>query len=266
MLKIISAAAVVLLAAGTAHSQSAAPLSFEVASVKPAPPCCAAGQWREAKAGADRIDFPFATLRYCIAFSYRVKEYQVSGPAWLGTQQYAILAKGPEGTRHDQLPEMMQALLAERFKLQVHHETKEFNVVVLAVGKNGPSLKESVIEPGTPEGAAFGMSMNSPGAGRLEAKHANMTSLANTLSRMLGVPVVDKTGLTGRYDFDLEFTREDSGGMRIAIPSNGSPLPASEPNTSVFASIQHLGLKLDAQKVALDAIVVDRAEKAATEN
>jgi uncharacterized protein (TIGR03435 family) len=69
------------------------------------------GNPRESKAGVDRIDFRYATLRYSIAFAYRLKEYPVFGPAWLGELRYDIVAKGPEGTRHDQLPEMVQALL-----------------------------------------------------------------------------------------------------------------------------------------------------------
>jgi len=255
-----------MLAAGHTSAQSRSPLSFEVASVKAAAPCCAAGQWRESTAGADRIDFRYVTMRYCIAFAYRVKEFQISGPAWLTEQRYDIVAKAADGTKHDQLPEMVQSLLAERFKLQVHHETKEFNVFVIAQGKNGLKLKESPpAEPGAPEGANFGMSMSGTGVGRIEARRATMLSLANTLSRVLGRPVVDLTGLTGRYDFDLEYLREEMNG-RMLPDAPGAPMPTSELGVSLFTSIQQLGLKLEAQKPPLDAIVVDRAEKVATSN
>ena len=264
MIKNVSAAGVALLAGWVCWGQPAAPLSFEVASVKPTAP----GQpWRESKAGVDRIDFPSVTLRYCIAYSYGLKEYQIFGPSWLGDLRYDIVAKGPAGTLRDQLPGMMQVLLAERFKLQVHTETKEFSVFALVVGKNGPKLKESAPEPaGESSGARFGMSMSASGVGRLEAKGATMTSLANTLGRMLGRPVVDKTALTGRYDFELEYSAEDGNGMRMVAPA-GVQLPASaEPGASIFGSIQQFGLKLDAQKVPLNTIVVDRAEKTPTEN
>ena len=80
MFKAISAAALALIASCAASGQPAAPTSFDVASVKPAAPCCAPGQWRESKALDDRIDFRYVTLRYCIAFAYRLKEFQVSGP------------------------------------------------------------------------------------------------------------------------------------------------------------------------------------------
>src|ERR1051325_10806343 len=99
--------------------------AFEVASVKSAEPCCAVpGQWRESKIGPDRVDLRYVTLRYCVALAYRVKEYQVSGQPWIAEERYDIVAKGPEGTRQEQIPEMMQALLRERFKLVAHREQK----------------------------------------------------------------------------------------------------------------------------------------------
>ena len=93
-----------------------------------------------------------------------------------------------------------------------------------------------------------------------------MTALANTLARLLGRPVVDNTGLTGRYDFDLEYSRDDSNGMMLAAPAGGALPAAAEPGVSIFASIQQLGLKLDAQKLPMKTIVVDRAEKVPTGN
>ena len=243
--------------------QEAAPVSFEVASVKPA----ASSQWRESKAGVDRVDFPNVTLRYCLAFAYGLKEYQVSGPSWLGELRFDIVAKGPDGTRREQLPGMMQVLLAQRFKLQARKETKEFSVFALVVGKNGPKLKESPPESGgEAAGAKFGMSMSSSGVGRLEVKNAAMAALTNTLARILGRPVVDLTALPGRYDLDLEYSMEDGNGMRMAPPSGGTIQPAAEPGVSIFGSIQQFGLKLDARKLPLPAITVDQAEKTPTEN
>jgi uncharacterized protein (TIGR03435 family) len=264
MLKLLPLA--VALMAGTALGQIASPLSFDVASVKAAAPCCAPGQWRESKAGDDRIDFRYVTLRYCIAFAFQVKEYQVTGPAWLGELRYDLVAKGPEGTRRDQLPGMMQALLGERFKLEAHHEKKDFNVFALLVGNSGPKLKESREEPEAGEGAHFGISMSARGVGRMEVKHGDMAALANALPRLVGRPVVNLTGLAGRYDFDLEFSPEDVHGMLMPASAEGATPAAPEFASSIFNSIQRIGLKLEAQKRPLDAIVVDRAEKIATEN
>jgi uncharacterized protein (TIGR03435 family) len=242
---------------------SGASQTFEVASVKAAAPCCAAGQWRESKAGPDRLDFRYVTLKYCLAFAYRMKEFQVSGPQWLGETRFDIVAKGAEGTKAEQLPEMMQALLAERFKIGLHHETKDFSVFILSVDKGGAKLKESAPEYANVDGAAIGMSMGANGIGKMEVKHGNMTSLVNTLSRLLARPTLDRTGLTARYDFDLDYGREDVGGL--VPPGPGTPV-AGEPVASVFTSVKRLGLKLESQKVPLDSVIVDRGEKTPIEN
>jgi uncharacterized protein (TIGR03435 family) len=252
--------AAALVAAWSAWCQPA-PLTFEVASVKAATP----GPWRESKALLDRVDFSSVTLKYCVAFAYGVKEYQVSGPPWIGELKFDIVAKGPGGTRREQLPQMMQALLAQRFKLQAHTESKEFSVFALSAGKNGAKLKELPADPEAESaGAKFGMSISN-GVGRLEAKNTTMTSLSNTLVRIVGGPVIDTTGLTGRYDLTLEFTPEDGRGMALAPPAGGMPA-AVEPGSSVFGSLQQYGLKLEARKLLLTAIVVDAGERVPTEN
>ena len=256
----------ILVSGWAAWSQAAPPLSFEVASVKASAPCCAPGQWRDSKAGTDRIDFPFATLRYSIAFAYGVKEYQVSGPSWIGDQRFEILAKGPAGTTHDQLPQMLQTLLAQRFQLGIHKETREFSVYVLSVAKGGPRIQPLPADADRPEGAAFGLSNTPSGVGRIEAKNATMASLAGTLVRVMGSPVIDQTGLTGRYDMELEFSREDGRGMRLAQTADAAAPVAGDTGGSIFTSLQRYGLKLSAQKVPQDAIVVDRAEKVPTGN
>jgi uncharacterized protein (TIGR03435 family) len=239
-------------------------LSFDVASVKPAAPCCAPGQWRESTAIADRIDFRYVTLKYCLAFAYRLKEYQVSGPPWIGDTRYDIIAKGAPGTTRDQLPEMVQSLLAERFKLEVHREPKEFNVFVLMVAKGGHKLEKAPPQPeGAPPGSAFGISMSGAGVGKMECRHTDMTALANTLPRFVGKPVVNQTALDGRFDFDLEFSPEDMKG--IAAPPPVSPLDVNV-GASIFISLQRVGLKLDSQKLPLDTIVVDKGEKTPVEN
>ena len=266
MSEITRAAAGLLIAGWAAAGQSVAPPSFEVASVKQAAPCCAPGQWRESKAGEARIDFRYVNLKYCIAFAYGVKEFQISGPSWLGEGRFDIVAKAAEGTKHSQLPALMQSLLTERFRMQVHQKPKEFTVVVLSVGKNGPKLQESPVDPNAPEGAAVGLSMNANGVGRMEVRRGTMNSLANSLVRVLGRPVVDRTELTGRYDFELEYSREDAGAMAMQTAGGPQPQPSSEFGVSVFAAIQKLGLKLEVQKVTLDAIVVDQAEKNPTVN
>lgn len=268
----ITAIGVVLTAVSAGWSQMEGPLSFEVASVKPAVPCCAPGQWRGNRPGIDRIDFQYTTLWYDITYAYGVKSYQVFGPEWLKDARYDIVAKGPAGTRRDQLPQMMQTLLAERFKLQVHRETREISGLALVAGKNGPKLKEAPAESGDGLGGAhYGMSISAAGVERLEVRGATMSSLVNTLSSLVGRPVVDRTGLTGRYDFTLEFSRNETQGAGGAGGFNEPPpLPppgqGPEITTSIYTSIQQLGLRLDALKFPVDVIVVDHAEKTPVEN
>jgi len=107
--------------------------------------------------------------------------------------------------------------------------------------------------------------MSPSGLGRLEARGATMASLAGTLGRILGKPVVDRTALPGRYDLDLEYSPEDSRGTRY-LPADESPAAGPDPAASIFASIQQLGLKLEPRKVPMDSVVVDHAEKIPAEN
>jgi len=125
-----------------AFAQPAPRLEFEVASIKPAAPITnKEGKFRIGmRVDASRMEYTFASLRDCIRTAYRVKDYQVQGPDWLADARFDMVAKLPEGASIDQVPEMLQALLADRFKLSLHHESKEHSVYALVVGKNGPKL------------------------------------------------------------------------------------------------------------------------------
>jgi len=232
-----------VLAAGAAMAQTAA---FEVASVKPAAPLDR-GQLLSGEAhvgmkiDAARVDIGSMSLADLIRVAYRVKPYQISGPNWMASERFDVLAKMPEGATSEQVPEMLQALLAERFKLTVHRESKEHAVYALVVGKNGPKLKESLPDADAPAGGgapAAGdnvnpqvrvsgrgenasvsisgggigtarMSMGPNGTMRLEAPKMNMPALAETLSRFFDRPVVDLTELKGTYQMALELSMED---------------------------------------------------------
>ncbi len=138
-------------------AQTPAKLSFEVASIKPSPPL--SSLISEVQSGkinlgmrmdGTRVDFRFMPLTGLLATAYKVKGYQITGPDWLKSQMYEIHAKLPEGSNKDQIPEMMQTLLAERFKLTFHKETRELPVYGLIVGKNGVKMKEAVEEAAAP--------------------------------------------------------------------------------------------------------------------
>jgi uncharacterized protein (TIGR03435 family) len=138
-------------------AQTPAKLAFEVASIKPSPPLSSIIS--EVQSGklnlgmrmdGSRVDLRFMSLTSMLSFAYKVKAYQIAGPDWLKSQMFEIHAKLPEGSNKDQVPEMMQTLLAERFKLTLHRETRDLPVYALIVGKNGPKLKEAEEEPAAP--------------------------------------------------------------------------------------------------------------------
>ncbi len=131
--------------------------AFEVATIKPAkmptPADVMNGKMHVGmKTDAARVDIGFVSLNDLVGLAYKVKSYQISGPDWMGAmnERFDVLAKMPEGATKEQVPEMLQALLAERFKLAIHHDTKELSVYALVVGKGGPKLKESPPDPPAP--------------------------------------------------------------------------------------------------------------------
>jgi uncharacterized protein (TIGR03435 family) len=188
---------------------------------------------------------------------------------------------------------MLQALLAERFGLKVHRESKEQAIFALVVGKNGPKLKEAAPDPDAPSAASGGVSISRDGQGvavkggpmgnarmsvgpggamHMEAGNMAMVQFAEMLSRFVDRPVVDMTELKGQYQIALDLSREDLGNVArsagVMLPPAAPPGDAaSDPSGgSIFQAVQQLGLKLDPRKAPLDKIVVDHLEKAPTEN
>jgi uncharacterized protein (TIGR03435 family) len=235
-----------VLAAGAALGQMPTPgPAFEVASVKPAAPLDASkvmsGQMHVGmRMDAARVDIGSMSLADLIRVAYRVKPYQVSGPDWMASERFDVLAKLPEGASREQVPEMLQALLAERFKLTVHRESKQDAVYALVVGKSGPKLKESAPDADAPAGGApiagydanpqvrvsgrgentqvsisggqigtAHMSVGPSGTMHLEAPKITMAALADTLSRFFDRPVVDLTELKGNYQVAMDLSMED---------------------------------------------------------
>jgi len=256
--------------------------AFEVASIKPAAPM-EQGKMRIGFGGdAGRINYTNVTLKDVIARAYGVKPFQVSGPSWMESERYDITAKIPDGVPGSKVPEMLQSLLIERFKMTVRKENKEQSIYALVIGRNGPKLKAS--EDGAPGPAMVGpdgAKVNAPkgammvdGTGRIQANGATMSGFADMLSRLMDRPVIDMTGLDGKYDLTLEVAMEDligmkrmAGGMPAAhAGGEGGPAPEGNPRASMFSAVQQLGLKLDPRKAPVDLIVVESAEKVATEN
>lgn len=249
---------------------------FEVASIKPAKPL-PMGQMRVAmNADAGMLRYSNVALKDCIRTAYRVKDFQVQGPDWIGSARFDIVAKLPAGSSQEQIPEMLQALVADRFKLALHRDTKEHAIYALVVGKGGPKLKPAEVPAG--DGAAAGGNSGGGGQSRnamfmqvdaagahLKAPSATLATLAEMISRFSERPVVDMTGIQGQYDFDLVFSPETMRGM----PGGGDRPPTdapAEPAGSIYDSVQRYGLKLEPRKAPMEVLIVDHIEKAPTEN
>ena len=220
---------------------------FEVASIKPN----ASGDHHTGTDGwPGRIKFTNLTLQALIARAYRVSPFQVTGPDWLATEHFDIEAKYPDGATPEDRQQMLRTLLEDRFKVAVHREPKEMPGYVLVVEKGGAKLKRSDSEDNDTQHTGGRVE-------RLAAKGTTMATLVELLSRYMGQPVVDRTGLDGKYDFELRWSRDDQNpepGMQDVPPS-------------IFTALQEtLGLRLKAQKVPAEIVVVDHVDRTPTEN
>jgi uncharacterized protein (TIGR03435 family) len=249
--------AVGIMSSPATLAQSSAPggkrSGFEVASIKASKP----GGGRGTSLLTDpvgRFTAENATLRTIIAFAFGVRDFQMSGgPSWLDSDRFDIVAK-PEATSNPaQVGQMVQSLLADRFNLKFHRETKVMPVLALVVGKNGPKLKQT-----KPEDDASRPNRGFQGGrGELTALGSDMGALATRLSAVLGRPVIDRTALTGKFDFKLQW-RPDN---RVQMKSPDESVADSETGPSIFTAVQQLGLKLEDQKGPVEFIVIDSVEK-----
>jgi uncharacterized protein (TIGR03435 family) len=247
-----------LLAIGTAVLASSALFgqSFEVASVKPSTPQESMIALFTYPGG--RITVTNYTLGMLIEEAYSVQSFQISGgPRWIGDERYSIVAKPPASSKssksnppypkappNEEQLLMLQTLLADRFHLQFHRESREGPVYVLTAGNKELKLKAAKSADdypwvGGPEGGGIS------GSG-IAGTNATMPLLATRLTGYLRRPVLDQTRLKGAFDFKLAYAKDDAQPDVIA---------------SIFASIQALGLKLEAAKGAVETLIIDHAEK-----
>jgi uncharacterized protein (TIGR03435 family) len=246
----------VALAAVIALGQPAAK-QFEIASIKPSEPAAPNTKRSSLTFGAgESLTATYTTPRSLITVAYNVRDLQISGaPGWIGTERYDIeartapgeIAAGPTEAADDRTRERLRSLLAERFGLVVHHETREQTVYLLTVAKNGPKLKEAA--------TSADRHATSGGRGRSQGFAAKVEWLAGILSNVTGRPVLDKTGLTGYYDWVLEWTPD------TALSQQGSP-PAENSAPTIFTALQEqLGLRLETGKGPVDLVVIDQVNR-----
>ncbi len=222
--------------------------TFEAASIKPNTSGSSNSSSNGTQGQTVMVNVP---LKRLIERAFDVPPIQIDGPEWLESVRFDVALKHPPDMKREDRGPMLQTLLAERFKLEVHRETRDFPGLVLVAAKGGFKLKPA--EPGSMES-----NTNSNGSiTTLSMKRAPLSAIADTVGRALGQPVVDKTGLEGVFDFEIRFTRDDR-------EPNGTDAD-TVPNLS-FAIQETLGLRLQSQKVPLTVIVVDRVERTPTEN
>jgi uncharacterized protein (TIGR03435 family) len=241
-----------------AFSQSAAaPAPFDVASVHVSQTGRAGGEGSRRESiqfTPDSVTMRNVSLKSAIRWAYHVFDYQVSGPDWLQSERYDIVAKAAGPVAEDQLRTMLQALLAERFKLELHRQTKELAAYVLVVAKNGPKFHESETD---------GESSIQPDQKRMSVtvQRTPISQLTEMLSNVFRAPVVDMTGLKGKYDVTLNLAKY-VGDMQPK--GDGAP---PDPLSIFTAGLQEeLGLKLESKKMPIDLLIIDRAEKVPAEN
>ncbi len=265
--------------AQSAHTAAAPSPAFEVAAVKP-------NHTGDHRSHLWINDASFRAenqpAKGLIEFAYDIQDPQLSGaPAWIGSDMYDVdariedadyqqIKKLPLAEQIEQIRLRVQSLLAERFKLQAHRETRKLSCYALVIAKGGPKLQPS--DPSRDQAGGNHDSQNRTssivGLSTMHHTDARVAVLVQELSRRLGVTVLDRTGLTGKYDFDLQYARETNGdGMFRANQSdnpgrNGAPDSAPSGGPSIFTALQEqLGLRLERTKGPVEVIVIDHIER-----
>ncbi len=258
--------AVVLASSGLAQTRPALTKSamFEAASVKPSPPRDGTARYVAMSGGPGTGDPTHIVYNNVALFTllrsvYDAYVFQISGPDWLGLETFDITATLPAGTTKEQFREMLLNLLGERFHLKLHRESRDVSGYELTVGKSHPKLKNAA-EYDVPD---LGMSMNMDPGAKVPSVHLTfraqqLSGLVRSLGEELGKPVVDKTGLTGSYNFTFDYT---AGAANVATDAGATSAP-----DALTAVREQLGLNLVSAKVPLDMIIVDSADRIPTGN
>jgi len=320
----------ILWSAAAWGQASAEPPRFDVASVKPAvrrPPAAGGVGERTGPGGAvsglggcptsmnvdpARVDFRCVTVAMLIGYAYRFSPDRVTGPDWmmaLSSPRFDIVARIPPGASEHQVPEMFQALLADRFGLVLHRTTANLPIYALVVAKGGLKMKEAAPEAAAADVAAesgapppvdgfYGATQSrtipnadggeavtligNPRMGtvrqtgdpfriqRWEAAGISFAGLADLLDHVapLPSPIVDLTGLQGRYQMVLEVSLADLPAARRLVPAAGDRMADTEETVlrGFNDGLLKLGLHLERRKAPIETLVVDRVEKTPAEN
>jgi uncharacterized protein (TIGR03435 family) len=273
-----AAATAVSASAGAQRAGSGTPLAFEAASIKQNK----SGDWRRAMGPAPGGRFTATNVpaRDLIAYAYGISQDSVSfrivgGPKWIDEDRFDVNANVAGTWTPSQMREMMRTLMADRFRLAAHAETREMPTYTLAVVPNRPlRLRRSVVDeaacqtrreaiqrrepvpppvPGAPPICGTGRTI----PGTITAVGGSMTSLTSTLGQFVSRSVVDRTELSGLFDFELKWTPDTPP----LVPADAPPLNIDPNGPSIFTALQEqLGLKLESTQGPVDIVVIDRVE------
>jgi uncharacterized protein (TIGR03435 family) len=253
---------------------AAAPYQFEVASIKPSNPDAVGGNMTILGRANDRFNASNVELMKLIRAAYGIpigaEDSRITGgPNWLKSEKYDVDAK-IDSTVVDELKtlsqdqstlaeqQMLQALLADRCKLVTHRETKDLAIYTLVIAKNGSKLQDA--KPGETASLGFGAHGETRS---ITGQARSIPNLVQALSIVFGCPVLDQTGLTGKYDFKLEWTPDDIQAQSLSSGAHDRPVPPIDSNApSVLEAIQEqLGLKLVSGRGPIEVFVIDRVER-----
>jgi uncharacterized protein (TIGR03435 family) len=274
---VLASAILLIVAAYAMFAQSASSPRFAVASIKRGAEFTMEVPMSISARPGGRLTTTNAPLGNLIQKAYGVQPYQVVGPAWINSDGFNIDAKPETNTDQKQMWLMLQTLLTERFRLQLHRETRELPVFALTATKGGPKLPEpqsspcnEVMPPRDPSGTQriappCGPGIIKSGTGlAMQGLNLTMAKFTGFLGTLLGREVVDKTGFTRRFDLHLEFAADD---LIAGLPFHGKPDDSSQAadpaaSPSIMIAVQEqLGLKLESTKGPVEVLVIDRAER-----
>ncbi len=233
--------------------------AFDVASVKSNTSVITSMKFPVPSGG--RFTATNVTLKTLISYAWNLNGVPVyGGPSWISSDKYDVDARTANSDLSpNQYRSMLQALLADHFQVIIHRETKELPAYVLSTAKNSPKLT-----PADPVAHAAASTCGTffTGPVSLDARKMSLTQLANTLAIVEGRPVVDKTGISGTWDFHLEFTH-DGTTIPVLRDASGTLLDPVNPDAPPLANAleQQLGLKLESHKEPIEVLVIDRAER-----
>lgn len=230
--------------------------NFEVATIKPSDPERPGQSILVGRGGTNLLTTTNTTLQNLIIFAYGIHPRQLTGgPGWLETEKFDITAKPdqPGIPNATQVTTMLQKLLEERFQLVFSREKKELSVYTITVGKGGPKLAKN-------ESGGMLPGFGGRGPGSIGVRNSTMEEFAGFLqARIVDRPVVDQTGLSGKFDFTLTWRLDPSAAPGADAP----PLPPEfESRSDIFTAFQEqLGLKLEATKAPVGVFVIERVQK-----